>query len=68
MIFFLLCEGHNLAGNTDSPCPVTNSTGHSEAVIEFILSEVKSYLNPNIDVRRGDVLSAWARMPGTRPA
>ena len=57
MIFFLLWEGHNLAGTTDSPCPVTTRAGPSEAEIQFILSEVKNYLNPNIDVMRGDVLS-----------
>lgn len=30
----------------------------------FILQEVKNYLNPDVEVRRGDVLSAWS---GIRP-
>lgn len=30
----------------------------------FILREVKNYLNPDVEVRRGDVLSAWS---GIRP-
>ena len=57
-------EGHTIAGTTDTPCPVTTSPGPSENDIQFILSEVKNYLTPDIDVRRGDVLSAWA---GIRP-
>ena len=64
VIFFLPWEGHTIAGTTDTPCPVTTSPGPSEADIQFILSEVKNYLTPDIDVRRGDVLSAWA---GIRP-
>merc|ERR1719209_2307405 len=44
--------------------PVTSSPGPGEGDIQFILSEVKNYLTPDIDVRRGDVLSAWA---GIRP-
>ena len=43
---------------------VTHSPGPSEKDIQFILQEVKNYLTPDIDVRRGDVLSAWA---GIRP-
>ena len=43
---------------------MTHNPGPSEADIEFILNEVKNYLTPDIDVRRGDVLSAWA---GIRP-
>ena len=64
VIFFLPWEGHTIAGTTDTPCPVTTSPGPSEQDIQFILSEVKNYLTPDIDVRRGDVLSAWA---GIRP-
>lgn len=64
VIFFLPWEGHTIAGTTDTPCPVTTSPGPSESDIQFILSEVKNYLTPDIDVRRGDVLSAWA---GIRP-
>eukprot|EP00092_Neocalanus_flemingeri_P068932 GFUD01084346.1.p1 GENE.GFUD01084346.1~~GFUD01084346.1.p1 ORF type:complete len:724 (+),score=222.38 GFUD01084346.1:232-2403(+) len=64
VIFFLPWQGLTIAGTTDTPCPVTNSPGPSESDIQFILSEVKNYLTPDIDVRRGDVLSAWA---GIRP-
>jgi len=64
VIFFLPWQGLTIAGTTDTPCPVTTSPGPSEADIQFILSEVKNYLTPDIDVRRGDVLSAWA---GIRP-
>ena len=64
VIFFLPWEGHTIAGTTDTPCPVTTSPGPSESDIQFILSEVKNYLTSDIDVRRGDVLSAWA---GIRP-
>lgn len=35
-----------------------------EEEIEWILSEVRNYLSPDIRVRRGDVLSAWS---GLRP-
>merc|ERR1712038_561032 len=64
VIFFLPWQGLTIAGTTDTPCPVTHSPGPSEQDIQFILSEVKNYLTPDIDVRRGDVLSAWA---GIRP-
>jgi len=64
VIFFLPWQNHTIAGTTDSPCQVTHNPGPSEADIEFILNEVKNYLTPDIDVRRGDVLSAWA---GIRP-
>lgn len=36
----------------------------TEQEIQFILNEVSHYLKPEIKVRRGDVLSAWA---GIRP-
>lgn len=53
-----------VAGTTDSPCEVTKSPRPSEEEIQFILSEIKNYLNKDVDVRRGDVLSAWS---GIRP-
>ena len=31
----------------------------SEEDIQFILNEVRHYLSPDVEVRRGDVLSAW---------
>jgi glycerol-3-phosphate dehydrogenase len=38
------------------------SAGEEE--IDWILSEIRTYLSPDINVRRGDVLAAWA---GIRP-
>jgi len=64
VIFFLPWQNHTIAGTTDTPCKVTHHPGPSEADIQFILKEVKNYLTPDIDVRRGDVLSAWS---GIRP-
>ncbi|XP_050700890.1 glycerol-3-phosphate dehydrogenase, mitochondrial-like isoform X4 [Eriocheir sinensis] len=64
VIFFLPWEGRTIAGTTDTPCSVTHSPAPTEDDIQFILREVKNYLNPDVEVRRGDVLSAWA---GIRP-
>ena len=36
----------------------------SEQEIQFILQEIRNYLSPDVNVRRGDVLSAWS---GIRP-
>ena len=59
-----LPQGSTIAGTTDSPTEVTHSPSPSEGDIQFILNEVKNYLTPDIEVRRGDVASAWA---GIRP-
>ncbi|KRT78466.1 FAD dependent oxidoreductase [Oryctes borbonicus] len=64
VIFFLPFQNHTIAGTTDLPCKVTHSPRPTEDEIMFILSEVKNYLNPDVEVRRGDVLSAWS---GIRP-
>lgn len=64
MIFFLPWEGRTIAGTTDTPCNVSHSPAPTEDDIQFILREVRNYLNPDVEVRRGDVLSAWA---GIRP-
>jgi len=64
VIFFLPWLGLTVAGTTDSPCEVTHHPSPTERDIEFILEEVRSYLSPDIEVRRGDVLSAWS---GIRP-
>ncbi|ESO02098.1 hypothetical protein HELRODRAFT_161330 [Helobdella robusta] len=52
------------ACTTDIPCEVTDHPSPTEAEVQFILHEIKNYLNPDINVRRGDVLSAWS---GIRP-
>lgn len=64
VIFFLPWLNGTIAGTTDAPCDVTRNPAPSEDEIQFILSEIKNYLNKDVDVRRGDVLSAWS---GIRP-
>ena len=64
VIFFLPWQNHTLAGTTDNPCKVTESPSPGEEDVNFILNEVKEYLSPDLQVRRGDVLSAWS---GIRP-
>ncbi|BFZ21890.1 hypothetical protein BsWGS_24929 [Bradybaena similaris] len=64
VIFFLPWQNVTLAGTTDTPCEVTDSPQPTEKDIQFILNEIRNYLSSDVDVRRGDVLSAWA---GIRP-
>ncbi|KAG7311148.1 glycerol-3-phosphate dehydrogenase [Plutella xylostella] len=64
VIFFLPWLKGTIAGTTDLPCDVTHNPKPTEDEILFILTEVKNYLNPDVEVRRGDVLSAWS---GIRP-
>ncbi|XP_055637903.1 glycerol-3-phosphate dehydrogenase, mitochondrial isoform X2 [Toxorhynchites rutilus septentrionalis] len=64
VIFFLPWLNGTIAGTTDAPCDITHNPAPSEDEIQFILSEIKNYLNKDVDVRRGDVLSAWS---GIRP-
>jgi len=64
VIFFLPWQRNTIAGTTDLPCDVTHHPKPTEDEIQFILTEVKNYLNPDVEVRRGDVLSAWS---GIRP-
>ncbi|OLL22121.1 Glycerol-3-phosphate dehydrogenase, mitochondrial [Neolecta irregularis DAH-3] len=64
VIFFLPWQGNCIAGTTDAKTPVLAHPLPKEEEINWILSEIKRYLNPDINVRRGDVLAAWA---GIRP-
>ncbi|GAU98062.1 hypothetical protein RvY_09260 [Ramazzottius varieornatus] len=64
VIFFLPWEKVTLAGTTDSPCEITHHPIPAEKEIQFILKEVRGYLDKSVAVRRGDVMSAWA---GIRP-
>ncbi|KAG0253861.1 mitochondrial glycerol-3-phosphate dehydrogenase [Mortierella polycephala] len=64
VIFFLPWQGNTIAGTTDSPTKVTPNPMATEEEINWILGEVKNYLNPDVKVRRGDVLAAWS---GIRP-
>ncbi|KAG0240981.1 FAD dependent oxidoreductase-domain-containing protein [Mortierella sp. GBAus27b] len=64
VIFFLPWQGNTIAGTTDSATKVTQNPLATEEEITWILGEVKNYLNPDVKVRRGDVLAAWS---GIRP-
>ncbi|XP_050832951.1 glycerol-3-phosphate dehydrogenase, mitochondrial [Serinus canaria] len=64
VIFFLPWEKMTIAGTTDSPTDVTAHPIPTEEDVNFILSEVRNYLGPAVEVRRGDVLAAWS---GIRP-
>lgn len=64
VIFFLPWQRHTIAGTTDLPCEITHNPKPTEDEIQFILNEIKNYLNKDVEVRRGDVLSAWS---GIRP-
>ncbi|XP_051284273.1 glycerol-3-phosphate dehydrogenase, mitochondrial isoform X2 [Dicentrarchus labrax] len=64
VIFFLPWEKMTIAGTTDTPTNVTAHPIPGEDDINFILNEVRNYLSPDVEVRRGDVLAAWS---GIRP-
>lgn len=64
-LFFLPWEGYTLVGTTD--VKTTTPTMHHEVPedeIQFLINECEKYLNPNLHVRRCDVMSAWY---GIRP-
>lgn len=64
VIFFLPWQGNTIAGTTDAPTSITPNPIPGEDEIDWILSEIRRYLAPDINVRRGDVLAAWS---GIRP-
>lgn len=64
VIFFLPWQGNTIAGTTDAPCDISANPIAGEDEIGWILNEIKAYLSPDINVRRGDVLAAWS---GIRP-
>ena len=64
VIFFLPWQGNTIAGTTDEPTEITPQPQPSEKDINWILSEVRNYLAPDINIDRSDVLAAWA---GIRP-
>lgn len=64
VIFFLPWQGNTIAGTTDAPTSITQNPIAGEEEINWILSEIRGYLAPDINVRRGDVLAAWS---GIRP-
>ncbi|KAL8711649.1 MAG: hypothetical protein Q9220_004059 [cf. Caloplaca sp. 1 TL-2023] len=64
VIFFLPWLGNTIAGTTDAPTAITQNPIAGEEEIDWILSEIRGYLAPDLNVRRGDVLAAWS---GIRP-
>ncbi|CAG8979413.1 hypothetical protein HYALB_00012446 [Hymenoscyphus albidus] len=64
VIFFLPWQGNTIAGTTDAPTKISHNPIAGEEEIDWILSEIRRYLAPDINVRRGDVLAAWS---GIRP-
>lgn len=64
VVFFLPWQGNTIAGTTDAPCDINQNPIAGEEEINWILKEVQNYLQPEINVRRGDVLAAWS---GIRP-
>ena len=56
VIFFLPWEKSTIAGTTDRPCEVSHNPSPTETDIQFILNEIKHYLNQDVNVRRGDVM------------
>lgn len=64
VVFFLPWQGNTIAGTTDAPCQISQNPIAGEEEINWILKEVQNYLQPEINVRRGDVLAAWS---GIRP-
>ncbi|KAF2471507.1 DAO-domain-containing protein [Lindgomyces ingoldianus] len=64
VIFFLPWQGNTIAGTTDTPTSIMKNPVAGEDEIEWILKEIRRYLQPEINVRRGDVLAAWS---GIRP-
>ncbi|KAF2883149.1 hypothetical protein ILUMI_23017 [Ignelater luminosus] len=64
VIFLLPWQNKTIAGTTDHPCDLTFSPKPTEDEISFILKEIKNYFNPDLKVRRKDVLSAWSGIRG----
>jgi glycerol-3-phosphate dehydrogenase len=64
VIFFLPWQGSTIAGTTDVPCDVETNPVPTEKDINFVLNEIKHYIDGKIDVRREDVKAAWS---GVRP-
>jgi len=58
-------QGNTIVGTTDDPTTLTYNPFPTEKDVDWILSNLKKYIDPaDIRVRRGDVLAAWS---GIRP-
>ena len=44
-----VCYPVCVAGTTDNPCSVTDNPTPTEAEIQFILQEIRNYLNPDVN-------------------
>ncbi|KAF2280626.1 DAO-domain-containing protein [Westerdykella ornata] len=64
VIFFLPWQGNTIAGTTDTASTVTKDPVAGDDEIDWVLNEIRHYLQPDIRVRRSDVLAAWS---GIRP-
>lgn len=64
VVFFLPWQGSVIAGTTDHPCNIEANPTPSEEDIQFVLNEVRHYIDGKLDVTREDVRAAWA---GIRP-
>ncbi|KAJ5353257.1 hypothetical protein N7541_004081 [Penicillium brevicompactum] len=64
VIFFLPWQGNTIAGTTDQPCEIEAQPQPTEKDINWILSEIRGYVAPDITIERSDVLAAWS---GIRP-
>lgn len=64
VVFFLPWQGSTIAGTTDNACDIEYNPTPKEEDIQFILDEVRTYIDSKIDVRRSDVQAAWC---GIRP-
>ncbi|KAJ5549751.1 Glycerol-3-phosphate dehydrogenase mitochondrial [Penicillium sp. DV-2018c] len=64
VIFFLPWQGNTIAGTTDQPCEIEAQPKPTEKDINWILSEIRGYIAPDITVERSDVLASWS---GIRP-
>lgn len=60
VIFFLPWQGNTIAGTTDAPCSISQNPVAGEKDIQWILDEIRTYLTPDIDVQRSDILAAWS--------
>jgi glycerol-3-phosphate dehydrogenase len=64
VVFFLPWQGSTIAGTTDAPCKVETNPVPSDEDIDFVLNEIKHYVDGKIDVRKEDIRAAWS---GVRP-
>lgn len=64
VVFFLPWEGSTLVGTTDTPTKIEDNPSASEADVNWIVEEVSTYLDKDIEVRKEDVLATWS---GIRP-